>query len=170
MIIIKENQEIQKLLLEQNKQNNILINKLVEKDNSVTNNTTTNNTTNNNQKFNLNFFLNETCKDAMDIQDFIENIKITFQDLMTIGDAGFVNGVSDIFVKQLRGLEVNKRPIHCTDSKRDTLFLKNKDCWKKDDKDNTCFFILRRRGRLFLMAKLSTMTTYEDIYSISGYE
>ena len=141
MDIIKENQEIKTLLMEQSKQfmeqNNLLINKLVEREPS--NNTTinSNNTTNNNQKFNLNFFLNETCKDAMNIQEFLENIRITFEDLLTIGDAGFVNGVSDILIKQLRDLEVTKRPIHCTDSKRETIYLKENNDWNKDDKDNT---------------------------------
>ena len=147
MDLIKENQEIKKLLvdqnkqvLEQNKQNNILINKLVEKDlvaNNITNNNTNNNTINNNQKFNLNIFLNETCKDAMNMKEFIENIKITFEELLTIGDTGFVNGVSDIFIKRLQDLEVTKRPIHCTDIKRETIYLKEEDKWNKDDKDNT---------------------------------
>ena len=139
--IIKENQEIKNLLMEQNKQvielhkeNNVLINKLVEKESSTTINNTTNN---NHQKFNLNFFLNETCKDAMNIQDFMENLRITFQDLLKIGNDGFVSGVSDIFIKELRDLEVTKRPIHCTDSKRDTIYVKDKDEWNKDDKDNT---------------------------------
>ena len=142
--IIKENQEIKNLLMEQSKQfmeqNNLLINKLAEKDSIITNinNSNSNNTTNNNnQKFNLNFFLNETCKDAINIQEFIENIRITFEDLLTIGDAGFVNGVSDILIKQLRDLEVNKRPIHCTDSKRETIYLKEEAAWNKDDKDKT---------------------------------
>jgi hypothetical protein len=103
--------------------------------NNVNNTTTT--TTNNNQKFNLNLFLNETCKDAMNIQEFIENIKISFQDLMTIGDAGFVNGVSDIFVKQLSNMDITKRPIHCTDSKRETIYFKEEDAWKKDDNENS---------------------------------
>jgi hypothetical protein len=149
--LIKENQEIKKLLLEQNKQllqhnkevseqnkqNSILINKFVEKD-LVTNNTqniTNNNTIN--QKFNLNIFLNETCKDAMNLKEFIDNIKITFEQLLNIGDAGFVSGVSDIFVKQLRDLDITKRPIHCTDVKRETIYLKEEDKWDKDDKDNT---------------------------------
>ena len=145
--IIKENKEIKNILMEQNKMvmelqkdNNILINKLVEREpgnnnNNINSNNTINN--NNNQKFNLNFFLNETCKDAMSIQEFIENIRITFQDLMTIGDAGFVNGVSDIFIKQLRDLDLTKRPIHCTDSKRETIYLKHDAAWNKDDKDKT---------------------------------
>ena len=152
--IIKENQEIKNLLLEQNKQvielhkennilnkdNNILINKLVEREPNInSNNINSNNTinNNNNQKFNLNFFLNETCKDAMSIQEFMENIRITFQDLMMIGDAGFVTGVSEIFLKQLRDLDLTKRPIHCTDSKRETIYLKQNAAWNKDDKDKT---------------------------------
>jgi len=139
--IIKENQEIKKLLIEQNKQNNILINKLVEKDlihNTTNNNTTNNNTTNNNnQKFNLNFFLNNTCKDAMNIKEFVDNIKVTFEELLKIGDSGFVNGVSDIFIKRLQDLDITKRPIHCTDVKRETIYLKNEDKWNKDDKENT---------------------------------
>jgi len=148
--IIKENQEIKKLLIEQNnqvielhkennilnKENNKLINKLVEKE-SVTTTINNNNTTNNNQKFNLNIFLNENCKDAMNLKEFIDNIKITFQELLTIGDAGFVNGVSDIFIKRLKDLEITKRPIHCTDIKRDTIYLKEDDGWNKDDKENT---------------------------------
>ena len=96
-----------------------------------------NNTNSNNKTFNLQFFLNETCKDAMNIQEFIESIKITFEELLTIGNDGFVNGLSDIFVKRLKDLEVNKRPIHCTDSKRETFYLKEIDKWNKDDKDNS---------------------------------
>jgi len=149
--IIKENQEIKNILMEQNKQvieqnkmvlelqkdNNTLINKLAEREPNInSNNINSNNTVNNNQKFNLNFFLNETCKDAMSIQEFIENIRITFEDLLTIGNDGFVNGVSDIFIRQLRDLEMTKRPIHCTDAKRETIYLKE-DGWNKDDKDKT---------------------------------
>ena len=137
--IIKENQEFKKLLLEQNnqvielhKENNILINKLVEKES----NTTINNTTNNNQKFNLNIFLNETCKDAMNFKEFIDNIKVSFEELLTISNTGFVNGVSEIFIKRLNDMEVTKRPIHCTDVKRETIYLKDDDKWNKDENNN----------------------------------
>jgi hypothetical protein len=100
MNIIKENQEFKALLFEQSKQvmelqakQSELINKLVDREpGNSTINTNCNNTTNNNQKFNLNFFLNETCKDAMNIQEFMENLRITFQDLLKIGNEGFVNG------------------------------------------------------------------------------
>ena len=154
--IIKENKEIKTILIEQNKQvielhkennilnkennilnkeNNKLINKLVEKESNTTINN--NNTTNNNQSFNLNFFLNETCKDAMNMKDFIDNIKVTFEELLTIGNTGFVNGVSDIFIKRLKDMEVTKRPIHCTDLKRETIYLKEDNEWNKDENDNT---------------------------------
>jgi hypothetical protein len=141
--LINKNKELQDLLIQQNKQMQEqckqhcdLVNKLIERE--PINNTINNNTTNNNnQKFNLNFFLNETCKDAMNIQEFIENLKITFQDLLTIGNSGFVSGVSDIFIKKLRDLEIEKRPIHCTDAKRETIYFKEYDAWKKDDKENT---------------------------------
>jgi hypothetical protein len=141
--IIKENHEFKTMLIEQQKENKELMNKMMEitqnqltvpTTTNIVNNTTTHN--NNNQKFNLNFFLNETCKDAMNIQDFIDNIRISFEDLNMIGDAGFVNGLSDIFIKKLRDMEVEKRPIHCTDSKRDTIYLKENNIWEKDDKEN----------------------------------
>ena len=153
--IMKENQEFKTLLFEQSKQvmelqakqsemffefqkeNNNLINKFMERE-PGNNNTINGNVTNNNtNKFNLNFFLNETCKDAINIQEFMENIRITFPDLLKIGNEGFVNGVSDIFIKQLQDLDVNKRPIHCTDSKRETIYFKEEDVWNKDDKDKT---------------------------------
>jgi hypothetical protein len=135
MDLIKQNKELQNVLIQQSEK----IIQLSERE-PVTingNNNCNNNTTNNNQKFNLNFFLNETCKDAMNIQDFMENLRVTFQDLLKIGNEGFVTGVSDIFIKELRGLDVTKRPIHCTDSKRDTIYLKENGEWNKDDKDNT---------------------------------
>ena len=143
MGIIRENTEIKTMLVDQyrqsemqqkqfielQKENNHLMNKMVEFQLSVP--SIVNNSTTNNQ-FNLNFFLNETCKDAMNLQEFIDNIKITFEELLTIGNAGFVNGVSDIFIKQLRDLEVTKRPIHCTDLKRETIYFKEEDSWNKD--------------------------------------
>lgn len=142
MELVKQNKDLQNLLAQQASEYSIkqseLINKLVERE--PVNNTTNNNintTNNNHQKFNLNLFLNETCKDAMNIQEFIDKIKITFQDLLTIGNEGFVNGLSDIFLKELRELDISKRPIHCTDSKRETMYLKENDVWNKDDNENT---------------------------------
>ena len=143
--ILKENKEFKNLLIEQQRENKELMNKMVEitqnqltvQSTTINNSNSNNITNNNNQTFNLNLFLNETCKDAMSIQDFIDNVKITFEELLTIGNSGFVNGVSEILIKQLRDMEVNKRPIHCTDSKRETIYLKENTAWNKDDKDKT---------------------------------
>ena len=136
--LIQQNENLQNLLMQQSNEKSELINKFMEREpgnNNTINGNVTNN--NNNQKFNLNIFLNETCKDAMNIQEFMENLRITFQDLLTIGNEGFVNGLSDIFIKQLQDMDVSKRPIHCTDSKRETIYFKEEDVWNKDDKDKT---------------------------------
>ena len=118
-------------------ENKILREKLSNKsvlNNSVTN--ITNNSNNNvsiNNTFNLNFFLNDTCKDAMNIADFINSIKLQLSDLENVGKLGYVEGVSNIIVKNLNGLDVAHRPVHCTDKKRDTLYVKDNDIWEKDE-------------------------------------
>jgi hypothetical protein len=94
-------------------------------------NTTNNNTTNN--QFNLNIFLNEKCKDAMNIQDFVEQIKLQLSDLETQGSKGYVEGISNIFIKNLDEMDEDKRPIHCTDVKREVLYVKNNDTWEKGE-------------------------------------
>jgi hypothetical protein len=95
---------------------------------------TTNNTINNNHKtFNIQLFLNETCKDAMNITDFVDSIKIQISDLDRLGDSGFATGISDIIVKELQSIEVNKRPVHCSDIKRETMYIRDEDKWEKED-------------------------------------
>ena len=103
----------------------------------VTNNNNTinnNNTTNNN--FNLNIFLNETCKDAINMTEFIENLKVGLQELEFVRKNGIVKGISNVFVNELNALDVDKRPIHCTDIKRKTLYIKDDNKWDKQDKKN----------------------------------
>lgn len=92
---------------------------------------TTNNITNNH--FNLNVFLNEKCKDALNINDFIESLKITLDDLEFSNKNGMVQGISNLMIKGLKELDIHKRPIHCTDSKRDIMYIKDKEKWEKDD-------------------------------------
>jgi hypothetical protein len=135
--MIKQNQEFKTLLIEQQKENKELINKVIElsKEPRIVNNGTM--TQNNNQKFNLQFFLNDTCKDAITIQQFINNIQISLEDLESVGRNGFVKGISDIVLKELKTLDVTKRPIHCTDLKREVIYLKEEDAWNKDDDENT---------------------------------
>ena len=102
-----------------------------------TNNTNySHNTTNShNKSFNLQFFLNETCKDAMNIMDFVDSIKLQLSDLEKVGEIGYVDGISNIIVKNLNALEVEKRPVHCTDKKREILYIKDEDKWEKEDEE-----------------------------------
>ena len=92
----------------------------------------TNNTNCNNKSFNLNFFLNETCKDAMNINDFIKSIKLTVTDLMKLGDLGYVEGITKVITSNLNALNINQRPLHCSDKKRETIYIKDEDKWEKD--------------------------------------
>jgi hypothetical protein len=131
--LINQNKELQQMLLDQN-------NKFFEmakdtKDAKITNNTV-NNTTNNNN-FNLNVFLNETCKDALNLSDFVSSLQVKLKDLEETAKIGYTNGVSRIFINGLNELEVNMRPIHCSDAKRETLYIKNDDKWTKEDHDKS---------------------------------
>ena len=114
--LIKENQEFKHLILE-----------IVKKDTIVTNNTNSHNKT-----FNLQFFLNETCKDAMNIMDFVDSIKLQLTDLEKVGRVGFVEGISNIITANLKALDITQRPIHCTDNKREILYVKDENKWEKE--------------------------------------
>ena len=145
IMLLKQNDEFKSLMLEQytqlqetSKQNIELQRQLVDavknNTNPITNVTHNNNhnTTNNNQKFNLNFFLNDTCKDAMNITDFLRNFDIQVDELEYIGNHGYVNGMTKMIMDRLKGMDITKRPIHCTDIKRETMYIKDKDEWSKD--------------------------------------
>jgi hypothetical protein len=101
----------------------------------ITNNNHTNQTNCNNKTFNLQVFLNETCKDAMNLSEFIENIKLQLSDLENIGKLGYVEGISNIIIKSLNALDVEKRPVHCSDVKREILYVKDDDEWQKEEDD-----------------------------------
>jgi hypothetical protein len=96
---------------------------------------TTNNTNSHNNTFNLQFFLNETCKDAMNIMDFVNSLKIELSDLENVGKVGYVNGMSSIIVKNLNLLDETKRPVHCTDTKREVMYVKDENKWEKEDEN-----------------------------------
>ena len=98
-----------------------------------THHTTNSNNNSNNKTFNLQFFLNETCKDAMNIMDFVDSIKLQLTDLIKIGETGYVEGISNIITTNLNALDVTQRPIHCTDKKREVLYIKDEDKWEKED-------------------------------------
>jgi hypothetical protein len=98
-------------------------------------NTISHNTNSLNKTFNLQFFLNETCKDAMNIMDFVDSIKLQLTDLEKVGEIGYVEGISNIITTNLQALDVTQRPIHCTDKKRETLYIKDEDKWEKENEE-----------------------------------
>ena len=123
MKMIEINQDLQKQIFE-----------LAKETKSITNNNnTTNNNTTNNNKFNLNIFLNEKCKDAFNITDFINGIDVGFKDFENFGRLGYVNNISNIFIRELKGLDVYKRPIHWSDLKREVIHVKDNNTWIKDE-------------------------------------
>jgi hypothetical protein len=130
--IIKQNQEIQNTFIEQNRE---LQNKLVEMSQTphITNNIQ-NNVQNN---FNLNMFLNEQCKDAISITDFIDSLQVEVSDLEATGKLGYVLGISRIFINKLKELDIHERPLHCTDIKRETVYIKDKDVWEKESTEKS---------------------------------
>lgn len=133
--ILKQNHEIVDLLVEERKRNNELTNQLIEvskEAKTVNNNNTINNNVNN--TFNLQVFLNEQCKDALNIQDFINSIQLSIEDLQETGRLGYIDGMSRIFVKALNNLDETERPIHCTDPKREIMYIKDQDKWEKETK------------------------------------
>jgi hypothetical protein len=127
MMLIKQNNEFKDLIISQN-------NQIIElsKEKNIVNNIQQNNNSHN-KTFNLNFFLNETCKDAMNITDFVNSLKLNLGDLEKVGELGYAEGISRMVVKGLTELEVTKRPIHCSDLKREILHIKDQDKWEKDN-------------------------------------
>jgi hypothetical protein len=104
--------------------------------NGINNTNSHNNTTNSHNKaFNLNFFLNETCKDAMNIMDFVDSIKLQLSDLEKVGELGYVDGISNIITNNLKAIDITKRPVHCTDKKRETMYIKDENKWEKEEED-----------------------------------
>jgi hypothetical protein len=146
--LIKQNQEFKQLLIDQNKivtdQNKQLYEKHEEnidlqkqlldvvKDGKTINNTM-NHSNNNNKTFNLNFFLNETCKDAMNMKDFIKSLEMSLPELEKMGEIGFAEGMSRVFVDRLNKLDITKRPIHCSDVKREIIHIKEDNKWERDN-------------------------------------
>ena len=126
--LMHENSEFKQMLIEQNKQM-IEIAKSAGTYNNITN------TNSHNKSFNLNFFLNETCKDAMNIMDFVDSLKLQLSDLENVGKLGYIEGISNIIIKNLNLLDETKRPVHCTDTKREVMYVKDENKWEKEDEN-----------------------------------
>ena len=138
--LLKQNQEFKQLMIDQSNQiqqqqaeNQELQKQLIEAVKTGGQHIENQTNINNNQKFNLNFFLNEQCKDAINMSDFIENMELDIEDLTETGRLGYVGGISRILINKLQELDIYKRPLHCTDMKRETLYIKDNDEWGKDD-------------------------------------
>ena len=119
MLLIKENSELKNMMMEVLK--------------TGTHNTNNTHTNSHNKTFNLQFFLNETCKNAMNIMDFVDSLKLQLCDLERMGEIGFVNGMSNIIIKNLQSMDVTERPVHCTDQKREVVYVKDAGKWDKEE-------------------------------------
>jgi hypothetical protein len=123
MELMKSNTELQKQLVDVCK-------------NSNTNNNNNINSHNNNKTFNLQFFLNEQCKDAMNISDFANSFDLQLSDLESVGELGYVEGITKIFVDKLNSMDIYKRPIHCSDAKREIIYVKDDNKWEREERSN----------------------------------
>jgi hypothetical protein len=147
MMLINENKDFKQLLIDVCKEKDEykqMMMKVIENGTHNTNTTTTTNNNSHNKAFNLNFFLNETCKDAMNITDFVDSIKLQLSDLERVGELGYIEGISSIIVKNLKELDVTKRPVHCTDKKRETIYIKDENQWEKDDEKKKMHKLVRK--------------------------
>jgi hypothetical protein len=129
--IIKENSELKNMMMTTQKQIMTTQNQMMDVIKTGTHNTTTTNS--HNKTFNLQFFLNETCKNAMNIMDFVDSLKLQLNDLERMGEIGFVNGMSNIIIKNLQSMDVTERPVHCTDQKREVIYVKDEGKWDKEE-------------------------------------
>ena len=150
LLLIKENSQLKTIMIDH--QNKMIENqqKFMEQQQNlvleITKNGTNNitHTNSHNKSFNLHFFLNETCKDAMNITDFVNSLKLQLSDLERVGELGYIEGISNIIVKNLKELDVTQRPVHCTDKKRETIYIKNEDKWEKDEENTKMHKLIKR--------------------------
>ena len=167
--LISQNKELMNLLVVQNQEHKKETQQLKDTIQEMIPKIGNNNTTTNNNQFNLQVFLNEDCKDAINFSEFIENIKITFEDLEHQAEVGYINGVSKLFIENLRDLGTHKRPIHCTDKKRKTLYIKENNEWDREGSQDTLKKGIREVSRKGLECltkeKEENQEEYKDIES-----
>jgi len=152
MMLIKENTDFKTMMFR------LLENGTHNTTNHITNTTHTNS---HNKAFNLNFFLNETCKHAMNITDFVDSIKLQLSDFINVGEVGFIEGISNIIVQNLNSLDETVRPIHCTDQKRETFYVKDENIWEREDEDKKK---LKQLVKSVAFKNEKLMKTYKDTY------
>jgi hypothetical protein len=154
--LVKKNQEFQKeMFLDLQKQ---MFDFMKDK---IGDNNSTNIINSNNKTFNLQVFLNETCKDAMNIKDFVESVKLQVTDLENVGKVGYIEGISNIIIKNLKALDVEKRPVHCTDKKREVMYVKDENIWEKEDENNKK---LRKAIRMIAHKNICMLKEFREKY------
>ena len=134
LTVIKQNHDLQNQIIELCKEKSV----------SLTNSQNTTHTNSHNKAFNLQFFLNETCKEAMNMTDFIDSLTLELSDLEDVGEKGYIEGISNIIVKNLKTLNVTERPVHCTDKKRETVYIKDNNIWEKDENKSKMHKLIKR--------------------------
>jgi len=161
--------EIKSLMVEQNKMNKMITEIVSKPTNIITNNQINNKINNqtNNQQFNMNVFLNETCKDAMNLSEFLENMQVSMEDMEKTGELGFAKGMSRIIMNNLNAIDVCKRPIHCSDVKRETLYVKNNGVWEKETEERK-----RTKEIIYKVSCLNEkqLIKWRDLPRNKGYE
>ena len=150
MEIIKSNNEIQK-------QNQLIQTHILSSVGKPSH--TINNTNSHNKTFNLQFFLNEKCKDAMNITEFVESFTLQLSDLKSVGRLGYVEGITNIMTKKLNEMDIYKRPVHCSDAKRDTLYVKDENTWEKESSD---YSKLRKAIKYISKKNSDLLTVWSD--------
>ena len=161
--LVKQNQEFKDLLVQQSnqmvEQNKTMIEVAKNSQvNNTINNNTISNSNNNNKTFNLQFFLNETCKDAMNMKDFIKSLELSLPELEKMGEIGFAEGMSRLFVDRLNQLDITKRPIHCSDVKREIIHIKDDNKWERDN------------ANLDRLRKIIKQLTYKNIVRVDDWK
>jgi hypothetical protein len=150
--LMKENSEFKHLLIDQNKQ-------MLELAKNSSNYNINNNS--HNKTFNLQFFLNETCKNAMNMSAFIDSLQLQLSDLEKVGEVGYIEGISNIIIKNLNALDVTERPVHCTDKKRETMYIKDEDKWEKED-DNKAK--LHKMVKKIANKNINLISDFKELY------
>jgi hypothetical protein len=142
-LLIEKCNKSEEIIKEQNKEITAVYEERIKdlKNNQIGPNYNMNNTTNNNNTFNLNFFLNETCKDAMNLSEFLESIEVGIKELKVLGNKGYVEAMSSLIIDNLKRLDVTKRPMHCSDVKRENIHIKKNNIWEKENEENTQYLM-----------------------------
>ena len=169
----------EQLVIELIKQNKELL-EIVKNGTHNNNSVNTTHTNSHNKAFNLQFFLNETCKEAMNIGEFVDSLKIQLSDLENVGENGYIEGISNIIVKNLKELDVTKRPVHCTDKKRETVYIRDNNIWEKDENKSKMHKLIKKVAfknvNMFQKFKekhpdcLNYKSKYNDQYNTIIYE